>query len=107
MAYKILGQKCPTNTAEFAFPAVPNGVSWLVSTIALTNITATAATATVNICADGAASSNDNTLVKTLSIPALSMVPLTLGVTLDAADVIRVTSGTTSAITFQIFGQEV
>ena len=105
--YKILGQKSPTTTAEESFSAVPASTNWVVSTLALTNFTGTAANITVNICQNGAASGNANTLIKTLSVPANTMVPVTMGITLSAGDVVRVTAGTANALAVQLFGSEI
>ena len=107
LAYKILAQKSPTTTGEESFSAVPSSTSWVVSTMSITNFTGTAATITVNLCQGGAASSNANTLIKSLSIPANTMVPLTIGISLNAGDIIRVTAGTANALAIQLFGSEV
>lgn len=105
--YKVLGQLSPTNTTENSFSAPGTGKAWVISTLAISNITATNAYATVNICVGGAASSNTNTLLKDVLIPANSMNAFTIGIAMAATDVIRVTSGTANALTFQIFGTEI
>lgn len=105
--YKVLGQSAPANTSEATLYTVPAATQTVVSSIVVSNITAAVATATVNICVNGAASSNANTLLKTVSLNPNSVESFTLGITLGAADVIRVTSGTANAITFQAFGSEI
>ena len=105
--YKILGQQCPSNTNETTLYTVPSATSTVVSSLTISNITSTAANATVNIQQGGAAASNANTLMKTVSISANSINSFTLGITLAATDVISVTSGTNSALTFQLFGSEI
>lgn len=105
--YKVLGQSAPANTSEATLYTVPSATQTVVSTIAVSNLTATAAAATVNICINGAASSNANTLLKSVSIPANSVTSFTIGVTLGAADLIRITSGTANALSFQAFGSEI
>jgi hypothetical protein len=105
--YKVLGQLSPTNTTENSFSAVPSLKAWVISTITISNITSTNAYATVSMCVNGASTSNANTLLKDVLIPANSMQAFTLGISLAAADVVRVTSGTASALTFQLFGTEI
>jgi hypothetical protein len=105
--YKVLGQLAPAVTTEVSFSAVPAATSWVVSTVAISNITGTPANITLNVCVGGAASGNTNTLLKTVSIPANTLVPLTLGLTLAATDIIRITAGTANALSVQLFGSEI
>lgn len=105
--YKVLGQSAPTTTAEATLYTVPAATQAVVSTITVSNLVSSAANATINICVNGAASANANTIVKTLPVSGLSTVAFTLGITLGAADVIRVTSGTANALSFQAFGSEI
>jgi len=105
--YKVLGQSAPTTTSEATLYTVPALTQTVVSSITVSNLTSTAANASVNICVNGAASSNANSILKTVSIPANAVASFTLGITLGAADVIRVTSGTANALAFQAFGSEI
>lgn len=105
--YKVLGQSAPANTSEATLYTVPASTQAVVSTIAVANLTGTAANASVNVCVNGAASGNSNTFLKTVSIPATSTVTFTVGLTMGAADLIRVTSGTGNALSFQAFGSEI
>lgn len=106
-AYKILGQLAPTTTAEASFSAVGTGKAWVISTLSISNLTALNAYATVSICQAGAATSNANTLMSSVLIPANSLNSFTIGLSLAASDVIRVTSQTANALSFQLFGAEV
>ena len=105
--YKVLGQAAPASTAEATLYTVPSATQTVVSTISVANLTATAAVASINIGVAGAASSNANTLLKTVSIAANSVAAFTIGVTIGATDVIRITSGTSNALSFQAFGSEI
>ena len=105
--YKVLGQSAPTTTSEATLYTVPSAKSAIVSTLTISNLTTSAANATVNVGVAGAASANANTLLKTVSVPANSVTALTLGLTLATTDVVRVTSGTANALAFQLFGSEV
>ena len=105
--YKILGQQCPTNTNETTLYTVPSATSAVISSLTISNITGTDANATVNIKQGGAAASDANTLMKTVEVSPNSVNSFTLGMTLAATDVISVTTGTNSALTFQLFGSEI
>ena len=105
--YKVLGQSAPANTSETTLYTVPALTQAVISTLVIANLTATAANATVSICVNGAATANANTILKTVSIAASSTATFTLGITMGAADVVRVTSGTSNALSFQAFGSEV
>jgi hypothetical protein len=105
--YKVLGQAAPANTSEATLYTVPSATNTVVSTIVIANLTSTAANATLSACVAGAATANANTILKTVSIAASSTATFTLGLTLGAADVLRITSGTSNALSFQAFGSEI
>lgn len=107
IVYKILGQAAPANTSEATLYTVPAATETVVSTLTVSNLTATSAAATVNVCANGAASSNANTFLKSVIVPGNSVASFTIGITLDATDVIKITSGTANALAFQAFGSEI
>jgi hypothetical protein len=105
--YKILGQSAPTGTTNADLYTVGSGKSAVVSTLSISNVTATAATARVFIRVAGATAAASNALVYDTSIAANSTTALTLGLTLAATDVITVRTGTANALTFQAFGSEI
>jgi len=105
--YKVLGQANPANTSAAALYTVPSGGQAVVSTISIANVSGSAANFSINIGVDGAANSDANVLAKGVVIGANSIVTLTLGVTADAGDVIRITSSVANALTFQAFGLEI
>jgi len=105
-AYKILGQSAPANTSNADLYTVPASTSAIVSTIAITNTTASVANATVYIRKAGAAASTSNALVYSQAIPANATVTYTNGITLATTDVITINTATSSALTFQAFGSE-
>ena len=73
----------------------------------LTNITAAAATYRIFVRVAGAAATNSQALAYDVSAAANSTTAITVGLTLNATDVITVQSGTGSALTFQAFGSEI
>ena len=105
-AYKILGQSAPANTSNADLYTVPASTSTIVSTIAITNTTATVANATVYIRKAAAAAATGNAFVYTQAVPAYSTVTYTNGITLATTDVVTIATATANALTFQAFGSE-
>lgn len=104
--FKVLGQAAPSGTTNVDLYTVGAGKSAIVSTLTITNDTATAATARIFVRVGGAAAGAENGLVYDTSFAANSVTGLTLGITLAATDVLTVQTGTANAITFMAFGQE-
>ena len=105
--YKVLGQAAPADTNNATLYTVPSSTSAVASTIAIANVTASAATCRIFIRIAGAAAAVGNALLYDASIPANSTTSLTLGVTLATTDVISVRTGTSNALTFTAFGSEI
>jgi hypothetical protein len=105
--YKVLGQVAPTGTANVDLYTVPADTSTVVSTLNIANLTAEAATFSVYIRVAGAAAASANTLLKDVPLAANSLFSATQGITLGAADVITVSTGTADALSFQLFGSEI
>lgn len=105
--YKILGQSGPANTSNANLYTVPASTSAIISTLAIANTTATAATARVFARIAGAAAATTNAILYDVSIPANSTAAFTLGMTLDTTDIITVQTGTANALTFTAFGSEI
>ena len=104
--YKVLGQVQPSaNTATTAY-TVPSSTETVVSTIVVTNLGATPTTYRLAIQKNGDSITSAMYIAYDISIPALDSLALTLGVTLDAADVISVESFS-GLVTFHIFGSEI
>lgn len=106
-AYKVLGQSNPSTTGNTDMITVGSGKSQVISTLAITNNTASAASAQVWVRIAGAAASSANILVPTVSVAANTSLALTLGITLAATDVVTVQSSTGSALTFHAYGSEI
>lgn len=107
LSYKILGQSAPSDTNEATLYTVPSETQSVVSTLTISNLTSTAADASVYFKDSGAAISNSNTFFKDVEIAANSAIAITIGITLDSTDVVSVKSGTADALAFQIFGSEI
>lgn len=105
--YKVLGQSAPASTANADLYTVGAGKSAVMSTISITNVTGTAATARVFVRVAGATAAISNAIVYDASFAANSTTALTLGMTLAATDIVTIQSGTANALTFQAFGSEI
>ena len=108
-ADKVLGQANPAATTEVTLYTPTPGTatsSAVVSTIAVCNQAASAATYRVAIWPSGTASSTaPNWLVYGATVNANDTTFLTIGVTLEHGATIRV-YGSTATLSFQAFGNE-
>lgn len=104
--FKILGQQAPASTSNVDLYTVANGRQAIVSSLVIANTTGSSATARVFIRKAGAVASTANAIAYDVQIAANSHNAFTEGWTLDATDVVTVQSGTTSALSFTLFGQE-
>lgn len=103
---KVLAQASPTVTTEVVVYTCGAVLGAVISTAHICNLTTGAVTVTINIGVAGAASSNANTIAKTVSIPANGFLPLTEGMTMANTDVFRITVGTANGIAITLFGSE-
>ncbi len=104
--FKVLGQSAPTDTNNANLYTVPAATSAIISTISISNVTGSTATARVFVRVAGATAAVSNAIVYDVSIAANSTTAMTLGITMAATDVISVRSSTANALTFMAFGQE-
>jgi hypothetical protein len=104
--YKVLGQSAPSATTETDLYTVPAATETIVSTIVVTNRAATAATFRLSVSVNGAATSNKEYLAYDSNISGNGFIALTLGITLDATDKIRVYASSAN-LSFNAFGSEI
>jgi Pyruvate/2-oxoacid:ferredoxin oxidoreductase gamma subunit len=105
--YKVLGQTNPSSTANANLYTVPSGTSTVISTLVITNVTATVALARVYVRQAGVSATTNNAIAYDVSVPANSLNTFTLGITMGATDVLTVNSATADALAFHLFGSEV
>lgn len=105
--YKILGQAAPANTSNADLITVGAGKQHIISSLTITNTTASSATCRVFARIAGAAAAASNALIYDSSITGNTVVPFTLGITLNSTDVLTIQTGTANALTFTAFGTEV
>ena len=104
--YKVLGQSNPAATTLTTLYTVPSATEAVVSSIVIANLTASAATFRIAIRPDGASIANSQYIAYDITVGASDSTVLTLGLTLDAADVVSVYASTTT-VTFSAYGSEI
>lgn len=105
--YKVLGQSVPANTNATDVYTVPSATSTVVSTIVVSNITATNYTYRIAVRPAGASIANQHYLAYDVTCAANDSVTLTLGITLAATDVITIRSSNATSLVFNVFGCEI
>lgn len=104
--YKVLGQSNPAATTPANLYTVPASTQAVVSTIVICNQTASAATFRLSVRPAGAAQTAAMYLAYDITVGASDSTALTLGITLNATDVITV-YGSTATLSFTAFGSEI
>ena len=104
--YKVLGQSNPSATTATTLYTVPASTQAVVSTIVIANLTATAATFRIAVRVAGATLADSQYVAYDITVGASDSTALTLGVTLNATDVLSVYSSTAN-LTFTAFGSEI
>lgn len=105
MAYKVLGQSAPSATTATTLYTVPSGKAVVASTISVCNRSASAVTYRIAVRPAGATLANEHYLTYEMSLAANSSHFLTVGVTLEATDVVTVYASSAD-LSFSIFGDE-
>jgi hypothetical protein len=106
ITYKVLGQSAPSATTNTDVYTVPSSTQTIISTIVVTNRSASARTYRIAIRPNGAAIANQHYLAFDTPIAANDSTALTLGITIDAADVVTVFASTAD-LSFNIYGSEI
>jgi hypothetical protein len=104
--YKVLGQSNPSATTATTLYTVPSATKAVVSTITVCNQAASAATFRVAVRPDAESLAAKHYVAYDSTVAANDTTALTLGITLDAADVITVYSST-ATVSFNAFGSEI
>ena len=104
--YKVLGQVNPAATTATTLYTVPAATETIVSTIAVANQAATAGTYRVAVRPNGDTLAAKHYLAYDISLPANTSDTLTLGVTMDATDIITVYASSAN-FSFNAFGSEI
>ena len=106
-AYKVLAQNDPTAETATNVYTVPASTESVISTIILANRAATANTFRLSVRPNGAVQAPAHYIAYDVPIAANDSTTLTLGVTMDAADVLTVYTGAAAEISVNVFGTEI
>lgn len=104
--YKVLGQSAPSATTATTLYTVPASTETVVSTITVCNRSASSVTYRVAVRPNGTALANEHYIAYDARIDANSFQGLTLGLTMDATDVITVYASAAD-LTFNAYGSEI
>jgi glucose-6-phosphate dehydrogenase assembly protein OpcA len=104
--YKVLAQSAPSATTNTDIYTVPSATATVVSTIVVANRSAAPATYRIAIRPNGATIANQHYIAYDVTVGASDSTTLTLGITMDAADVVTVYASTAN-LSFNVFGSEI
>lgn len=104
--YKVLGQVNPSATTATTAYTVPSATQTIVSSISVCNQAATDAVYRIAVRPNGATLAAEHYIVYGATVPASDSTFFTLGLTLDAADVITVYASS-ATLSFNIYGSEI
>jgi hypothetical protein len=104
--YKVLGQVAPLATTATAIYTVPSATEAVVSSVTVCNRAASAGTFRLAVRPDGATLANEHYVVYDAAIAANDTVVLTIGFTLDAADVLEAYASSAD-MAFNAYGSEI
>lgn len=105
-AYKVLAQSNPAATTNTDIYTVGAGKSATISTIVVANLASTDATFRIAVRVGGAALANQQYVAYNVTVGGADSTAVTLGITMNAADVLTV-YGSTANIAFNVFGAEI
>lgn len=105
-SYKVLAQSAPAATTNTDIYTVPAATEAVISTIVVANRSSAAKTYRIAIRPDGTTIANQHYIAYDITVGASDSTTLTLGLTLNAADVVTVYASTAD-LSFGVFGSEI
>jgi hypothetical protein len=103
---KVLVQVAPSATTATTLDTVPSATQCVVSTIAVCNRAASAATYRIAVRPAGATLANEHYIAYDAPLAANDSTFITIGITLGATDVITVYASSAN-LSFSAFGSEI
>ena len=105
-AYKTLGQVADASANNVTLYTVPASTETVVSTIVICNREGASNTFRIAVRPNGATLANEHYLAYDSSISANDTITMTLGITVDATDIVSV-GASDANVSFSIFGTEI
>ena len=106
VSYKVLGQSAPSATTDTTLYTVPSATETVISTITVCNRGSSTGTYRIAVRPNGTAIANQHYIAFGTTLAANTTETWSLGVTIDATDVVTVYAST-GDFTFQAFGSEI
>lgn len=104
--YKVLAQSAPSATTDTDIYTVPAATMAVLSTVVVANRAAADATYRIAVRPDGATLANQHYVAYNVTVGASDSTTITLGITMDAADVLTVYASSAD-LSFNVFGSEI
>ena len=104
---KVLGQSALTPETDTDVYTVPSATEAVLSTIVVCNRDSSATTFRLAVRPDGATIANQHYVAYDVALPASDSTTLTLGITMNASDVLTAYSAAGSSVTVNVFGTEI
>ena len=104
--YKILAQSAPSATTATDIYTVSASTQVVLSTIIIANRDTSGATYRIALRPNGASLANSHYIAYDTTVGANDSTALSLGITIDAADVVTVYASSAN-LTFSVFGAEI
>jgi hypothetical protein len=105
-SYKVLGQAVAVAGSDTTLYTVPTATEAVVSSITVCNRDSASATFRIAVRPDGETLANKHYVIYDVTIDRNSTQALTLGITLNAADVITIRASA-NTVTFNAYGTEI
>lgn len=105
-SFRVLAQSNPGAATLTDAYTVPGATDAVISSIIIANRSATATSFRLSIAIAGAANSNEQYIAFDTAIAGNDVHEFTIGITLNAADVVRVFA-TLATLSFSVFGVEI
>ena len=103
--YKVLGQSKPSATTATTLYTCPSATQTVISSLTVCN-QSTAGTFRIAVRPNGASLSGEHYIAYDAPIGANSFISLTLGLTIDASDVVTIYASTAD-MSFNAYGSEI
>lgn len=104
--YKVLGQSNPSATTATTLYTCPASTQTVISTISICNQAGTSGSYRIAVRPNGATLSAEHYVAFDAAIQANTTAAYTLGITIDASDVVTIYASSAS-ISFNAFGSEI
>ena len=105
--YKVLGQVCPPSGSLTTLYTVPSSTQTIVSTLSVCNIGGVSTTYRIAVRPSGATILPQHYNAYDAQVSASDSIYLSLGLSLNASDVISVFTPSNSGLAFNLYGSEI